>query len=379
MDRRHFLKTSVPAVAALSFGITGCNDSTSEPPPLPGDTQFPPITFITADPDFYDYRPAIDATGTRVVFERLPFPDTNHADIVLYVATSIDLPNPPVAPFVPRLAVLPASYPPSQSRPDWCWKTHEVVFSGAASQTSPIDAYIVSADGTALSIVPNTREHIYPIWSSNGTELVIYNNTPSALRVHPVTSLITSDGAVVVGNLNGTDESTPPGPVFGGFAAPLPGFPRQIAFAGQPALASWGVPSGQVPPLTAEYNQDNNYVFLNAEANLVFTSRPLESKASLQAFDPAYQGRAPYWSPDGKYIVFESSRAGGYALFLANVADVANGAPPVQLTDPSYWAQHAKFFPDGTRLVFTALLTPDLQKGSGARGIAVIDISAYLS
>ena len=163
--------------------------------------------------------------------------------------------------------------------------------------------------------------------------------------------------------------------LFGGFAAPRPGFPMQIAFAGQPALTTWGVAAGQAPPPTAAYNQDNNYIFLNANAAGVFTSAPLEAAASVQAFDGAYQGRAPYWSPDGIHIVFESSRAGGYALFLANVA---KGTPPVQLTDIDYWAQHAKFFADGTRLVFTALQEPDKQ-GKGARGIAVIDISAYLS
>jgi Tol biopolymer transport system component len=126
------------------------------------------------------------------------------------------------------------------------------------------------------------------------------------------------------------------------------------------------------------YNQDNNYVFLNSVTNGVYTSAPLEPAASIALYGPAYQGRAPYWSPNGQFIVFESSRVGGYALFLANVAKVAQGAAPVQLTDATYWAQHAKFLPGGTKLVFTALQTPSAA-GTGPRGIAIIDISAYLT
>lgn len=375
MDRRHFLRTSIPAVAALSLGVSGCDDTTpARPPPVLGVTPMPPITFLTSDPAYTDYRPAVDKAGARVVFERTPFPNTAHANTMLYVATSIDLPSPPVVPFVPVPATPPATYPYSQTRPDWSWQTGEVVFSGAPSETAAIEAHIVSADGKTVSAVPKTLAHIYPIWSSSGTQIVIYNNSTSALPVRPVTSLITPDGAVVVANLNGTDASTPPVAVFGGFAAPKPGNPMQIAFAGQPALATWGVPSGQAPPATPEYNQDNNYVFLNTAIAGGYVSKPLEPGASVQTFLPAYQGRAPYWSPDGNYIVFESSRAGGYALFLANVT---KGTPPVQLTPATYWAQHAKFFAGGTRLVFTALQQPNAQ-GTGPRGIGVIDITAYL-
>lgn len=123
-------------------------------------------------------------------------------------------------------------------------------------------------------------------------------------------------------------------------------------------------------------------MFLNAYKGGVFSSAPLESQAGTATFDPSYQGRAPYWSPDGNYVVFESSRAGGYANFLANVA---KGTPPVPHTDAGYWAQHAKFLPYGTTvvpsgkaIVFTALQTPNAA-GTGPRGIAILDIASYLS
>jgi len=47
---------------------------------------------------------------------------------------------------------------------------------------------------------------------------------------------------------------------------------------------------------------------------------------------------------------------------------------PVQLTDTVYGAQHAKFFPNGSQLIFCAKPTPQ----SRFR-IASIDISAYLA
>jgi hypothetical protein len=331
------------------------------------------LTFITSDPGYTDYRPAVDATGTKVVFERTPFPNPGTAPTpVLYLATSIGSSNPVVAAFLTVPTNPPASFPYSQTRPDWSWVTGDVAFSGSPTDTGTIEAHIVAATGVGTTFVPDTGAHIYPIWSSDGTELVIYNNnSTSALPMPPVTALILPTGIVVVANLNGLDANGTQ--VFGGFAAPMPGNPMQIAFAGQPALANWGGASGSSPV----YSQDNNYVFVNASNKGVFSSAPLEPGASIATFDSSYQGRAPYWSPDGQYIVFESSRAGGYALFLANVANVASGASPVQLTDSSYWAQHAKFFPSGTSLVFTALQQPSAA-GTGARGIATIDISAYL-
>lgn len=191
--------------------------------------------------------------------------------------------------------------------------------------------------------------------------MIVYNSSSQA-KPNPCTSLIQLDGTVVEANLNGNDANDVQ--MYGGFATPTPGNVRLIAYAGQPDQV-WGT-------TTTKYKQDCNYVFLNAEDGGVFSSAPLESDASLSVFDPAYQGRAPVWSPDGKYVVFESDRAGGYAIFLVKVAEQS---APVQLTDPNYGAQHAKFFPDGSKIILTALQNPGT---TWPRGIAWIDISQYL-
>jgi Tol biopolymer transport system component len=288
---------------------------------------------------------------------------------VLYLATGINTANPVVTQWLTPPVNPPASYPYSQTRPDWSWVTGEVAFSGAPSNHGDISVHIKAA-GAPLRVVPDSLFHIYPIWSSDGTKLITYNQSSTAAPVNPVTTLIDPSGIVIVPNLNGyTSVGTA---MFGGFAAPQPSDPFLIAYAGQPALANWGAQPG------IGYNQDNNYVFVNSITGAGYASVPLEPAASVTTFDPTRQGRAPYWSPDGNYIVFDSSRAsGGYALFLANVAKVRNGAAPVQITDAAYGAQHGKFLPGGKSIVLTALQPPSAA-GTGPRGIAIIDISAYL-
>lgn len=388
MNRRRFLSRSLAGLGALS--LAACGDDVTPPRPVapepevpvvppapPAAVSYPTPQFITCDPSFSDYRPAVDVTGARFVFERTPFPNPDKVDTILYIVNSNGgSACQSATPFLAVPANPPAQYPRVQTRPDWSWQNNEIAFTGAIGSEAgdAPEVHIVAATGTSPRVVPLTGGHIYPIWTSDALQLVAYNQAPkTALPLPPVSVLIDpKSGTPAVTNLNGTDAAGVA--VFGGFAAPQPGNATHIAFAGQPALANWGGASGPAP----SYNQDNNYVFLNAVQNGAYTSAPLEPAASIATFDPAFQGRAPYWSPDGRYIVFESSRAGGYALFLADVAAVAKGAAPVQLTDSGYWAQHAKFLPGGKALVYTCLQKPSTA-GTGPRGIAVIDISSYVS
>jgi len=251
---------------------------------------------------------------------------------------------------------------PTQTRPDWSWVTGEVVLNVTPDQ-GDLRVLIAQADGTPIMNVNDSVSYVYPTWSPDGTQLIVYNDKHSA-QPQPCTSLIALDGTVIVPNLDGNDANG--AAIFGGFASPTPGNVKLIAYAGQPDIG-WG------PAANGGYNQDFNYVFRNAESSEgVFTSAPLEPDASITIFDPAHQGRAPVWSPDGNYVAFESDRAGGYAIFLANVAA---GTAPVQITDAGYGAQHAKFYPDGRKLVLTALQVPN---SSGPRGIAWVDIEGYL-
>ncbi len=320
----------------------------------PGD--FAQLHFITSDPSYSDYRPAIDATAQHVVFERTPWPQGNTSLYLLAMSNAI------AQPFIQSDQNGDINTGPSQTRPDWSWITGKVVLNVAASNSDAVEILIADADGMPLENVQDSRGFVYPTWSPDGTQLIVFNGSDSAMP-QPCTSLIALDGTILQPNLDGNDADGVP--MFGGFASPTPANVNLIAYAGQPDM-SWG------PSAEGGYNQDFNYVFLNAENGGVFTSAPLEPGASIAIYNPAYQGRAPVWSPDGNYVAFESNRAGDYAIFLANVA---TGDAPVQITDASYGAQHAKFFPDGTRLVLTALQAPGRNV---PRGIAWVDISPYL-
>jgi hypothetical protein len=319
-------------------------------------TSFEPLNFITSDPLYSDYRPAIDTSAQWIVFERTPL---GGKITTLYL---VALDGSGLRRFM-RPGRQAMNTGPSQTRPDWSWSSGQVAMNVAATDETEGEALIAAGDGTPLMNVPFSKGYVYPTWTPNAKQLIVMNSSARA-RPRPSTSLVAPEGKIVELNLNGYDAAGTP--VYGGFASPAPNNATNIVFAGQPVLDGWAGNSG------AEYNQDYNYVFVNSKTSNVYVSAPLEQGASVTTYDPAHQGRAPVWSPDGKYVAFESDRAGGYAIFLANAQ--AQSAP-VQVTDARYEAQHAKFFPDGKRLVVTALQVPG---GKGPRGIAWVDVSGLV-
>jgi Tol biopolymer transport system component len=325
-------------------------------------TSLPELRFLTSDPEYTDYRPTMDATGKTVIFERT---SVNGGATTLYVINDIWSHDSAPVPFVTAESPTP---PPWQTRPDCCWKTNAVAFNGAASKDGHVRVWQVDGDGkTNLQKIPNTRGAFYPRWSIDGSEFVTENHGPGASPV-PCNSIFDNSGNLNFANVDGNAGNGIP--LFGGMPAMGSGDLPHIAFAGQPAVTGWGNSSCSQP----HYDEDANYIFLNTVAlNGTVHSSPMESPASLSSFDAKYQGRAPSWSPDGQTIVFESNRQNGvnYAIYLHNVAD----ATLKQVTDPAYNGQHAKFFPDGKKLI---LCIHHPQNDPSTRGIAWVDISELL-
>ncbi|HEV7643309.1 MAG TPA: hypothetical protein VGO50_05135 [Pyrinomonadaceae bacterium] len=308
---------------------------------------YPDIHWVTEGTDFKDYRPAIGGNGKSVIFERT-FLNTS-IKTKLYKVDSLSGDTP--VPILPNLNT-------EQTRPDWCWKSGQVAF----NRDNLIG--IIKTAGQA-SFFRSTDNFFYPQWNADGSTLTVMNSSGSAGTVHPCSSVIDpKTGAVSILNINGNDADGTA--VYGGMPAVKPHSTNHIAFAGQPALDNWSPGSG------TSYDQKNNYIFLNSpDRTGHFPSSPAETDAPIDSYDPDFQGRAPAWSPDGNFIVFESTRNGNaFALFLLTLG---RDRVPVQLTDTVYEAQHAKFFPGGKRLIFCAKPTP-----TSRNRIAWIDISDYV-
>lgn len=316
-----------------------------------------PHFILSENPSGYgDYRAAVDATGKQLVFERT----TAGNPTALW--TIPDLGNP----VAQQLVTTPSS------RPDWSWLGNGIVYNmDSASGTCGVSIL----DGTATTAVIEAAGTYYPTWAANELLIYVWEAIPNSSVVAPYPN--TSQFDPIIGTFTVPTITGPA--MWAGMPTVNPvgvstknSSPPQFAFAGQM------IPS---PLNGATYNQDTNYIWIyDAPSG---SMAPMEYDCPAGAppqtpYDKAFQGRAPWWSPDGKWIVFESDRLTGsqygYAIFLY---EVGTKGPAIQLTDPGYNMNHAKFFPDGKTLIVSSYMNPTSVQQPYA--LATLDISSIVS
>jgi Tol biopolymer transport system component len=264
-------------------------------------------------------RPSFSSDGTRIVYQNLRVGG-------LYIVGA-DGGDP--------WTLLEATDDLQPTRPDWSWSPETIAFGGQAGNGSTI--WLIESDRTGLRQVPGQdglANLTYPSWYQDPRWLVAVNYGDTAILWR-----LSRDGCEPPVQLT-------PGE---GFCAGRP-----TAAPGD-ALAPVAMAGTQGP-----CNQASNQIWI--------VSPPSPDPAQLDA----KQGRSPNWSPDGKWILFESNRdtgpGGNYQLFVAPVPGLEIvDMEPVALTDPSYFAQHAEWSRQQDRIVF--------ERGNGA-ALGIIDVPA---
>ena len=275
------------------------------------------VRFLTADS--LDLWPCFSPDGNHILFSRR----VEQTWQLLLIPTESGQPQP----------LARAPLPIAATRANWSKQNNVIAFTGTSAHGQN-SIWLINSDGSnprELKLLVSSDQMFYPSWFPSGEQLAAMDAQDMVIiRVN-----VNTGGAVTV-----TDQKQ----VFTGMPSVSPDG-KWIAFAGQKN-------TGQ------KYDQTKNSIWLVDDSGI---ARTVESTPG--------QGRAPTWSPDGKILAFESTRAsliGQYAIFLIN----RDGTGLIQVTDPALNADHPVWSPDGRRLAFSARAS----LWAKGRSIAVIDI-----
>ncbi len=311
-----------------------------------------------------DSRPCFNADASLIVFMRqVPSTKENPSPpaalyTIIWQDSGETSPGTIPVQFYPFDNVVP-THTHQATRPDCSWKTNSIAFTGSVpnnGKTIQHGLFFLSPDESPVyvEIKHKSRSISYPSWYPDGQHIAVTDYS-----VNQILKVDTSKA----GSPQTAIELTATNQIWAGMSSVNQVDSTQLCMAAQPPVHA---PKDSHTDMQARYNQNANNVWV--QPSLPTPSYPIQVNGHGN-------GRAPWWSPNGECIVFESNymHADGksLAIFIYRVAD--QSITPV--TPLSGWScQHAKWHTSNpSQLVCSA---KQFVGGVETRaGIAVVDIS----
>jgi len=314
-----------------------------------------PVRLLTRHPGVVDYWPRFSPDGKTVLFSRCEISSGcgGASTSGYWTLWTARIRNSRPAQFVvlPDVSATRSNWLLSRSGP-----REQIAFEGVSHRgvgTSTIR--VLAADGSGLRQVPlpsSVDIPSYPSWFPDGRSLLITDRGFSDPGPHLVQIAVDSGAAIR------TLTS------------------MTVIWTGMSAVSHDGTMlavAAQLPLAGQQYTDTDNQIWIQAVGD------PATADLGLHQLD-ALQGRAPDWSPNDRFVMFESSRGcvdGNYAIFI----EAASGGEAVQATDCRLNANHGVWAPDGARFLFSyAFGNPTAGRcaGGGCRGIAIAPVPARI-
>jgi Tol biopolymer transport system component len=249
------------------------------------------------------------------------------------------------------------------TQPNWSPNGHRIALCGKRIEGGGYrDIWTIPAGGgEPVEVTKDPAIDWNPVWSPDGKYLYFLSDRSGSMNLWRVPIEENS------GNVRGQAEAvTTPSPYSGHLSFSRDG--KRIAYAqiisranlqrvgfdpgketitGQPAWITQGSRWANTPDLSP----DGEWLAFDAQGSQhedLFVIRR-DGTSLRQLTDDSPRDRKPYWSPDGKRLVFFSNRGGAkFEIYVIN----ADGSGLQQLTYTSTDVTNAVWSPDGTRLAY---------------------------